>query len=217
MLEPTQNDDDDADYFDEQNQPLNDQQEDEEHLSEIARDQAFMSNLDYIYNHDGNVNEEILEQEPGVEAPRGFLALKRGDEGIYVRKPSVLWMLTKKSNKTPTDRLHRFELESRKQKDEHVMCGDFIYMKSGEKKPDRLCQVLGFKFRTGNPRFTAMSCPIKIDKEKARGVDVLCNFFSINNKILTTKNGAPKYVDFAQFSRHATIKRDLNTNDLILL
>lgn len=90
-------------------------------------------------------------------------------------------------------------------------------MKSAGKKPDQLCQILGFKFRTGNPTFTAMSCPFKVEKEKARGVDALCNFFVVTNKFITATNRAPQYVDLKQFSSHAQIKRTLNTNDLILM
>lgn len=140
---------------------------DEEHLSEIARDQVFMTNLDYMCNeveNDANDVDKMLQPDPTFEAPSGFLSLKRDHEGVLIRKASVLWMLTNKSDETPTNRLHRFQDENKSQNVDHVMCGDFVFMKSSGKKPDQLCQVLGFKFRTGNPTFTAMSCPLKVEK-----------------------------------------------------
>lgn len=189
--------------------------DDEEDLGEISRDQAFMCNLNYVTN-DGRRDGALQEDLSNIECPRGFLAFKRNNEPLYLRKSSLLWMLTSKNSKVSADRLHRFINEKKVQGDDHVMCGDFVMMESDDNGPDRLCQVLGFKFLTGNPKFSAMSCPIKVEEEKARGVAVFCAFFRVTNDVVTAMRSAPKYIDMKKFKNHVTIGRDLHSDKISL-
>lgn len=195
-----------------------DVEHEDENLREISRDQAFISNLSYV-SHDAlrGGPSQLQEDSDNTECPRGFVAFKINQEPVYLRKSSLLWMLTTKDSKVSSDRLHRFIDEKRVQGNNHVMCGDFVMMESDGTGADRLCQVLGFKFLTGNSKFSAMSCPIEVDEEKARGVAVLCAFFQAENNVVTALKRVPKYVDMKKFKNHVTIKRDLDTDKITLL
>lgn len=189
--------------------------DDQEDLDDISRDQAFMCNLSYTTN-DGRQSGALQEDLSNNECPKGFLAFKRNNEPVYLRKSSLLWMLTSKNSKISADRLHRFIDEKKIQGDDHVMCGDFVMMGSDDNAPNRLCQVLGFKFLTGNPKFSAMSCPIEVEEEKARGVAVFCAFFRVTNNVVTAMRTVPKYIDMKKFKNHVTITRDLHSDKITL-
>lgn len=195
-----------------------DDESEDELFNQVARDQIFVNNLEYILeldNHGDHGDNEILQEDHPT--PRGFIAVIRNSTRYYVRKSSILWMLETKAKKISTDRLLRFIPDKKVNNDDHIMCGDFVFMRSDTRGRDRLCQVLGFKFLSGNPKFSSISCPISVKKENARGVSVLCNFFTVQNKVLTVAKTAPDYINIDNFKKHVILKRDLHTNDLFIV
>ena len=90
-------------------------------------------------------------------------------------------------------------------------------MKNENHGEDLLCQVLGFKFLSGNEKFAAMSCPIKVSEEKSRGVAVLCNFFSAQHSLISFSKQVAKYININHYKRHVNVKRNLGTGELFCI
>lgn len=195
---------------------------DDEELSEISRDQIFLANLSYLLESretDANCSLVPAEDNTNSNTPKGFIGLIRQGVRYLVRKSSLLWMLHSNSDKTSTDRLYRFVNNSKKQKADTIMCGDFVGMQTnvGEK----LFQVLGFKYSTGKGTFKGISCPIKPpeDATKARGVEVLVNFLAFDelSKEITFPNRAQKYINIIHYKRHYQVQRNNVTNSLTIV
>jgi hypothetical protein len=119
-----------------------------------------------------------------------------------------------KSKKVSTDRMFRFISDRKNTKDDHLTCGDFINM--SYEGTYRLCQVLGFKYLSGNERFTASSCPIKCNDEKARGVAVFVNFYKTNANTIAAAGRVQRYINIDNYKSHVLVKRDPSTNSLII-
>lgn len=77
-----------------------------------------------------------------------------------------------------------------------------------------MSQVIGFKFLSGNGTFSGASCPLKVHKDKERGVAVLCNRFEMRNKVVTCLMKPLIYINIKQYVRHFNLTRSLHTNEL---
>lgn len=188
-----------------------------------------MGSLDFLYKR-GEHGENLVEA-PEREAKKGFMTFTFGEEIVFIRKSSLLWMLDPKTTKVSTDRVRRFHSETMKRSDGCIYIGDFIWMvpdkagqSSGSAALSLLCQVMGFKYSSGKPNFAASFCPIVAPNENARGVKVLCNLFKVaersgQNKIervVTFWDVQMKYIDIIRYKCHAMLMRNLNSNEVLL-
>lgn len=193
--------------------------ENEDEMRNIARDQIFTSNIEYLLESENvNLKATLVDaNEQESLTPNGFLSLARDGKRYLVRKSSLLWMLDAKTKKVSTDRLRRFISDAKKPGNsaDDLVCGDFIIMEF--EGSDQLCQVLGFRYITEKRSFTAIYCPINVSADKARGVEVFVNFFTITNNCISSSNRVQKYINILGYKRHVNIKRDNTTNELILI
>lgn len=70
-----------------------------------------------------------------------------------------------------------------------------------------ICSVLQFKFKTARYKFTKIFCPIK-SKEGGQGVDMLVDFYRVDDNMLVKKNNLHCYVDIDSYIEHVKVTRD---------
>ena len=200
----------------------------------------------------GTVEQEATTEQDDSDVPRGFFKLVKNDVPYYIRKSSILWMLFSRSLRIPTDRLHRFVTGSKKtltyqqEGGAIIECGDFVTVRvrkegtstSSNTSKDRnyfvdqnVCQVLGFRDKKAakgskNRTFKGFYCPVKHTSGLGRGVEMLCNFFNVEERLTNTgtkvrvlmwSGNTQKYVDIEHYKSHINLNRDLGSEELVLL
>lgn len=189
----------------------------EEAEDDVLNNRAFVDNLEDFYQmtHEG-VNESdtgmVETQDP--DTPHGFVSFIRDNVLYYLRKSTLLWMITSKKDKVSNDRLRRFINENKKSStEESIQLGDFIVMEVNGKEV--ICQVLGFKYINENYAFKGISCPIK--HEGGSGVDVqIFQFRQQGTGFLTAHKKRDCFVNIEQYLRHVSLKRDNKSERYIL-
>lgn len=134
---------------------------------------------------------------------------ERGSEEIFIKKASLLWMLSSKGKKVSSDRVYRFMNERKGSTDGILVVGDYVYVK--EKKTDRLVQLIAFRFASGKKYYGD-----HYDKSRANAeeVEVLCNFLRIRNSVIENLGRPQCYLNVKCYQKHLNVQRDLETGAL---
>lgn len=159
----------------------------------------------------------VADSLPSDEnSPRGFIKFIRDDVPYFVRKSSLLWMMTTNKEKVSSDRLYRFisTKKSHSFEEQSIQLGDFIIMSvNGE---ETICQVIGFRYITGSYKFKAVSCPIK--SEAGKGIEVLVfQFKSMANGILAIQRKRDCYINIDNYIKHISLKRHNKIGNYMLI
>lgn len=187
-------------------------------LLEIARDQSFIANLDYLLQGDyGKSSEklrEIQDNEGQHPSPRGFVVFLRGDTRFYIKKASLVWMLSTSSKRISTDRIYRFISEKKTPNGSNLQLGDFV-ITNFEKEP-QLVQILAFRLRSGK-KFYGDICLLQESDHIKSEAEMLLNFFKMHENLVKWEGRAQRWVSVQNYVKHVVLKRDIETGNLLYL
>lgn len=176
---------------------------------QAERDEAFMSNLDYLVGKDGpGVGKliEATEDEPN-EARRNFICFSRDGNRVYIKKASLIWWLSADERKVSSDRVWRFVDDREKPSEVGLQTGDFVEMKYGKKM--HIVQILAFRFADGKTFYGD-----RYDGKDDREVEALCNFYTLKRGIVTASEAPLRYINVKNRTRRIFLKRDLESGQL---
>lgn len=189
----------------------------EEADENIHRDQSFLANLDYLLSTDSGASRGQLQEDDDNECahltPKGFLAFIRDESRFFVKKASLVWMLSIGSNRVSTDRIYRFISDKKTPDGSNLMLGDFVHINL--ENVEQLVQIISFRFCNGK-KFFGDYYTFQDSNSKTKDVEMLTNFFRIQNNIVTWDGRAQRWINVKNFSQHAVLKRDLSGNLIFL-
>ena len=156
--------------------------------------------------HDNSVN---LREDSDQSTPKGFVSLIRrselteNEQQYFIRKSTILWMLTDKDEKISVDRLHRFITQTSSSAiadDRSISCGEYIVMRVDDS--EKICRVISFKYSNSKYKFKSLSCPIN-----KSDVMVLIQMFAQNESKLVAEDEYALLVELKYYVKHLNVKR----------
>lgn len=182
--------------------------EDEEPLN--PKDEALVASISFLTAPQSGSSDQLVEIHDD-ETSRHLACFKQGDTRVYVRKSSLVWYLSSTKNRISTDRVYRYA--DNKQHEGHLNVGDFAIF--DYKNKEQFVQVISFKFTDGK-RFYGDSYFMK--KNDTRGVEALCYFLeNQDGKLIDVDHLQPRYVNVKNFKRVVSLKRNIESAELMLL
>lgn len=174
---------------------------------QAERDEAFMSNLDYLVAERGLGK---LVEVPSTEqntSPPNFICFSREGTIFYIKKSTLIWWLSAEGKRVSPDRVWRFIDDREHHSDGALQTGDFVEMKRGKKK--HVVQILAFRFVDGKTFYGD-----RYENRDRREVEALCNFFEFKDGLLIASGVPLSYVNVKNCKNHVFLKRDLATGHL---
>lgn len=183
---------------------------------DVQRDQSFVANLNYLLEN-GSFQEQLQEvfgQDIENPTPKGFVAFDRGDNRFFIKKASLVWMLSIGTKRISTDRIYRFISDKKQPDGSNLLLGDFIFVNIDN--VNKLAQIISFRFCSGK-KFFGDQYSIQKHSVDTNEVEMLLNFFKIQNNLVHWDGRAQLWVDSKKFKSHALLRRDLVTGNIVLL
>jgi hypothetical protein len=166
----------------------------------------FGSELEHRDNSDANYLSSSYVEIDSPDTPKGHLAFKFNNKIKFINKQSILFTVTSKFEKIPSDRMRRFITGGKdKTLDEEIHIGDFVWVKFG-KNPD-ICKVIDIERSIIDPRNDIEEHRLLVKRYKK----------SLDNTLISA-NERDFFVSSTQFVKIAEVKRNnVNDNTLILI
>lgn len=205
--------------------------------NQVTDDSAFVNNIDdllrLMFKDFDNIGE-ILREVLDPEVSNRFIIFQRGDQKYYIKKSSLLWMLTLVQHKVPKDRVLRFVSTSNKQNvQENLQSGDFVVMKIDD--DEKICFVQGFvrkpanktkKSKQRNSRNSRnmnqnelSSIQLKYGLENIAGNKFLisCQIYQVEDGFLEPCDVQATLIESRNYKRHIYVQRNILTNKITVL
>lgn len=183
----------------------------------IQRDQSFLANLDYLLNDENGASQgqlqEVVDQESMNSRPKGFVTFIRGDSRFFIKKASLTWMLSVGSKRVSTDRIYRFISDKKTPDGSNLQIGDFVVVNF--ENLDQLVQIISFRFCNGKKFYGDQY--VFHDSNNETDVELLANFFKIQDKIVNWNGRAQRWINVKTYKRHSVLHRDLSSGNMVML
>jgi hypothetical protein len=220
------------------NSSNNNQRDDEINflLDQVSDDATFINNISDMLDlmcEDFEFSEEILKEIIDPDTPDRFLVFQRGDKKYYIKKSTILWMLTLKQHKVPNDRIHRFiSTSSKRNVQQNLQSGDFVMMQI--EREEKICFVQGFVRKSAirskkqqqknntssvNNVLNLSSIQLKYGLENVLNNNFLisCQIYQVVDGFLEPGHVQATLIESRHYKNHIYVKRDILTNKISML